>query len=114
MAAPASPLPVHGGEAGEGRGILASKRHFVVYDPVMVASSGDALSGEDFVAAIRARLLPLVDCLTPDLPEAAALLGARRRERSRDDEQGEALLALGPRAVLMKGGHLDDDMRSIC
>ena len=41
----------------------------------MVASSGDALAGAGFVAAVKARLLPLVDCLTPNLAEAAALLG---------------------------------------
>ena len=48
---------------------------FIVYDPVMVASSGDALSGAGFVEAVRRALLPLVDCLTPNLAEAAALLG---------------------------------------
>ena len=41
----------------------------------MIASSGDALSGGGFVEAVRSRLLPLVDCLTPNLAEAAALLG---------------------------------------
>jgi len=83
---------------------------FVVYDPVLVASSGDALAGAGFVAAVRARLLPLIDCLTPNLAEAAALLG---EEIAADEEtmaaQGRALLALGPRAVLMKGGHLAGD-----
>jgi hydroxymethylpyrimidine/phosphomethylpyrimidine kinase len=81
---------------------------FVIYDPVMNASSGDALSGEGLVNAVRTRLLPLVDCLTPNLAEAAALLG---ENEARDEEamaaQGRALLARGPRAVLMKGGHLD-------
>ena len=82
-------------------------RAFIVYDPVMAASSGEALSGAGFVEAIRTRLLPLVDCLTPNLAEAAALLGVPRA-LSEDDmaRQGRALLELGPRAVLMKGGHL--------
>jgi hydroxymethylpyrimidine/phosphomethylpyrimidine kinase len=86
---------------GEGR------RLFIVYDPVMVASSGDLLSGAGFVEAIREGLLPLVDCLTPNLAEAAALLG-EPVARSEDEmaRQGRALLMLGPRAVLMKGGHL--------
>ena len=76
----------------------------------MVASSGDALSGAGFVEAIAGALLPLVDCLTPNLAEAAALLG-EPTARSEEDmaRQGEALLKLGPRAVLMKGGHLDGD-----
>jgi hydroxymethylpyrimidine/phosphomethylpyrimidine kinase len=99
--------------AGEGERPLsrlrerAGVRASVVYDPVMIASSGDALAGEGFVAAIKARLLPLVDCLTPNLAEAAALLGAPAATTEAEmAEQGRALLALGPRAVLMKGGHL--------
>ena len=73
----------------------------------MVASSGDRLAGPGFVAALKARLLPLVDCLTPNLAEAATLTGAPLA--SNEDEmadQGRALLKLGPRAVLIKGGHL--------
>jgi hydroxymethylpyrimidine/phosphomethylpyrimidine kinase len=100
FARPSSPAR---GEGGRGRA-------FIIYDPVMTASSGDPLSGAGFVEAVRTNLLPLVDCLTPNLAEAAALL----REpvaRSEADmaRQGAALLKLGPRAVLMKGGHLDGD-----
>ncbi len=88
----------------KGRG----ERRFVVYDPVMAASSGDALVGPRFTEALKARLLPLVDCLTPNLSEAAALLGAPQATSEAEMiGQGEALLALGPRAVLMKGGHLE-------
>src|SRR5271166_856917 len=83
-------------------------RAFVVYDPVMIASSGDALSGAGFVEAVRHRLLPRLDCLTPNLAEAAALLGEPLARSENDMErQGRALLALGPRAVVMKGGHLE-------
>ena len=83
---------------------------FIVYDPVMIASSGDALSGAGFVEAITRELLPLVDCLTPNLAEAAMLLGEPIARSEADmARQGEALLKLGPRAVLMKGGHLDGD-----
>jgi hydroxymethylpyrimidine/phosphomethylpyrimidine kinase len=109
-AAPSSPLPVHGERMGEGLGDcppMSANPPFIVYDPVMIASSGDALAGEGFVAAIKARLLPLVDCLTPNLAEAAALLGAPvATSEAEMAEQGRALLALGPRAALMKGGHL--------
>ena len=81
---------------------------FIVYDPVMVASSGDALSDAGFIEALKARLLPLVDCLTPNLAEAAALLGeSLARDEADMARQGAALRLLGPRAVLMKGGHLD-------
>ena len=78
----------------------------VVFDPVMVASSGDALAGAGFVAAVRRRFGG-VDLLTPNLAEAARLLDApEARSEAEMVEQGRALLALGPRAVLMKGGHL--------
>ena len=89
---------------GEGR------KAFLIYDPVMIASSGDALSGEDFVEAVLYALLPLVDCLTPNLAEAALLLH-EPIARSEEDmaRQGTALLKLGPHAVLMKGGHLEGE-----
>lgn len=85
---------------------LAGRGVPVVLDPVMVAKSGAALLPGSAVAALIARLLPMADILTPNLPEAAHLLG---REMATDEaemlEQGRALLSLGPRAVLMKGGH---------
>ena len=83
---------------------------FVVLDPVLAATSGDSLSGGGFIEALREVLLPRVDCLTPNLAEAAALLGAPLAA-SEDAmlHQAEALLDLGPRAVLMKGGHLAGD-----
>jgi hydroxymethylpyrimidine/phosphomethylpyrimidine kinase len=94
---------------GEG-GPEGPMRAFVIYDPVMVASSGDALSGQGFVEAVRHALLPLVDCLTPNLAEAAALLREPIAKSEADMErQGAALLQLGPRAILMKGGHLEGD-----
>ena len=88
--------------------LLRFSPRFVVLDPVMIASSGAALIGTSAVSALKSRLLPLVDCLTPNLAEAAALLD----EGIAHDEagmiaQGLALLRLGPRAVLMKGGHLE-------
>ena len=103
VAAPLLPL------AGEG-GAKRRMRAFVIYDPVLAASSGDALAGAGFVAAVKARLLPLIDCLTPNLAEAAALLGVSVAEdEAAMARQGRALVALGPRAVLMKGGHLAGD-----
>jgi hydroxymethylpyrimidine/phosphomethylpyrimidine kinase len=85
-------------------------RAFIVYDPVMTASSGEALSGADLVEAVRWELAPLVDCMTPNLAEAAALLGEPVARSEADlARQGAALLKLGPRAALMKGGHLDGD-----
>lgn len=79
---------------------------YVVLDPVMVATSGDRLLDHDAVAALREVLLPLCHLVTPNLPEAADLLG---EPEARDEEQMtgqlERLAALGP-GVLLKGGHL--------
>lgn len=82
----------------------------VVLDPVMVAKSGDNLLQPEAVATLRRDLLPLATVITPNLPEAAALLGqvpARNEEEMR--ATAAALLDLGAKAVLLKGGHLDSD-----
>jgi hydroxymethylpyrimidine/phosphomethylpyrimidine kinase len=78
----------------------------VVLDPVMVATSGDRLLTADAAHALRDRLLPLVDLVTPNLPEAAVLLG-EDVAADEDDmiDQLDRLRRLGP-AVLLKGGHL--------
>jgi hydroxymethylpyrimidine/phosphomethylpyrimidine kinase len=78
----------------------------IVCDPVMAASSGDALAGAGFVAAAR-RWFDRVELLTPNLAEAARFLDAPEAQSEAEMvAQGRALLALGPGAVLMKGGHL--------
>ncbi len=83
----------------------------VVVDPVMIAKSGHALLEPEAVAALRDHILPLADLITPNLPEAAALLN---QPVAHDEEtmqrHGEALLALGVRGVLMKGGHLSGEL----
>ncbi|MGO2368832.1 MAG: bifunctional hydroxymethylpyrimidine kinase/phosphomethylpyrimidine kinase [Serratia sp. (in: enterobacteria)] len=82
---------------------------FVVLDTVMLAKSGDPLLAPEAVDSIRRELLPLVSIITPNLPEAAALLECAPAENERQmREQGQALLAMGCRAVLMKGGHLSE------
>lgn len=81
----------------------------VVVDPVMVATSGDRLLAADAVEAVRGLLLPRALIATPNLPEAAALLDEAHVAREESDivRHGERLLALGCRAVLVKGGHGD-------
>jgi hydroxymethylpyrimidine/phosphomethylpyrimidine kinase len=80
-------------------------RH-VVLDPVMIATSGDRLLAADAVDALRTRLVPTAALITPNLPEAAALLDAPvARDETTIEQQGQRLLAMGCRAVLIKGGH---------
>lgn len=82
---------------------------FVVLDPVMVATSGDRLVPEDAVAAIRELLLPLATVVTPNVPEAEVLSGLGIESEDDLEPVGRALLALGSRHVLVKGGHLAGD-----
>jgi hydroxymethylpyrimidine/phosphomethylpyrimidine kinase len=78
----------------------------VVLDPVMVATSGDHLLARDAVEALRTKLIPQASLVTPNLPEAAALLQeAVATSEAAIERQGRRLLAMGCRAVLVKGGH---------
>jgi hydroxymethylpyrimidine/phosphomethylpyrimidine kinase len=78
----------------------------IVLDPVMVATSGAALIASSAVAALKTRLIPLADLITPNLPEAAALLGlSPARDEAEMEQQARALRDQGARAVLIKGGH---------
>ncbi len=89
-------------------GLIARRPRWIVLDPVMVAKSGDRLVDDAGLAAVRDILVPLADVITPNLPEAAALLG---RDTPRSATDMEALLgelaALGAPYGLLKGGHLD-------
>jgi hydroxymethylpyrimidine/phosphomethylpyrimidine kinase len=78
----------------------------LVADPVMVAKGGAPLLEPSAVDAVRRRLLPRAALITPNLPEAEALSGRKIASAADMQAAGEALLALGPKAVLMKGGHL--------
>ncbi|MEH2518907.1 hydroxymethylpyrimidine/phosphomethylpyrimidine kinase [Bradyrhizobium sp. AZCC 1610] len=78
----------------------------VVLDPVMVATSGDRLLATEAIDALRTRLIPLASVITPNLPEAAALLDEGvAADEAAVEKQGRQLLALGCKAVLIKGGH---------
>ncbi|GAB3700716.1 bifunctional hydroxymethylpyrimidine kinase/phosphomethylpyrimidine kinase [Mariniluteicoccus flavus] len=79
----------------------------VVLDPVMVSTSGSRLLADDAVGALR-ELIPRADVLTPNLPEAAVLLGVDLAgDEATMRTQAESLCAWGTRRVLLKGGHLD-------
>jgi len=94
--------------------IAESLAHFsgpIVLDPVMVAKSGDRLLSETAISALREKLIPMAYVLTPNRPEAACLLDSiMARTETEAEEQGRALLGLGAKAVLMKGGHAEGDV----
>lgn len=89
--------------------ILEQRDFPLVIDPVCVSQSGHRLLEESAVGALKSRMLPLADLLTPNRPEAELL--ADMPVNSRDDiiEAGHRLLALGAKAVLIKGGHFEDN-----
>ncbi|HAU57111.1 MAG TPA: bifunctional hydroxymethylpyrimidine kinase/phosphomethylpyrimidine kinase [Comamonadaceae bacterium] len=90
----------------------AIRRHrlpHIVLDPVMVATSGDRLSTEQTVQVLVRELFPLAEVVTPNLDEAALLLGRSIVGIEALDDAARDLLALGARAALLKGGHLPGD-----
>jgi hydroxymethylpyrimidine/phosphomethylpyrimidine kinase len=87
-------------------GLERWRQERIVLDPVMIATSGDRLLAPDAVEVLKRALVPRALVITPNLPEAAALLDAPlARNEQEMGAQAERLLALGPRAVLLKGGH---------
>ena len=85
---------------------------FLTVDPVMVATSGHRLLESDAVTAVRDLLTPVAQLITPNLPEAALLLGddvAEATDVSQQRAQAIELVRRGSRAVLLKGGHMDGD-----
>ena len=79
----------------------------LVVDPVSVSKHGHPLLADDAVDALRTAILPLAAVVTPNLPEAALLAGFPVQTRPEMERAGLAILELGPRAVLVKGGHLE-------
>jgi hydroxymethylpyrimidine/phosphomethylpyrimidine kinase len=80
-----------------------------VVDPVLIATTGAALSRGDMVEAMKRELLPRADLLTPNLPEAEQLLGRSIQTRADMLSAANELKSLGARAVLLKGGHLEGE-----
>ena len=79
----------------------------VVLDPVLVATSGDALLDESAIDVLKEKLLPLADVITPNTHEAALLTGLKVEDAEDMIKAGEALREMGAYAALMKGGHLE-------
>ncbi len=87
--------------------ILDTSDAAVVVDPVMVAKGGASLLADDAVEAVKRLMIPRATLLTPNAPEAEALTGLAVTDLDGQRRAGEALLAMGAKAVLMKGGHVE-------
>jgi hydroxymethylpyrimidine/phosphomethylpyrimidine kinase len=90
-------------------GIRDAGIELVVVDPVLISKHGDALLAGDALDVLRTELLPLATVVTPNLPEAAALVGFPVEDRRTMVAAAEELRGAGPEVVLVKGGHLFDD-----
>jgi hydroxymethylpyrimidine/phosphomethylpyrimidine kinase len=90
-------------------GVLAEKAAGIplVVDPVMYAKGGHALLEPDAIGALKAKLLPLAAVVTPNIPEAEAIAGVTIETVADMHDAARAIVAMGPRAVLLKGGHME-------
>jgi hydroxymethylpyrimidine/phosphomethylpyrimidine kinase len=95
--------------AAVAEGLMRWQAGPIVLDPVMVAKSGDRLLAEAAVNSLRKHVFPIADLVTPNLPEAEALLDRAVEGRDGMEKAAVDMLALGPKAVLLKGGHLESD-----
>jgi hydroxymethylpyrimidine/phosphomethylpyrimidine kinase len=87
--------------------LVATSVPNLVVDPVFVSKHGHPLLRPDAVGALKALVLPLATVVTPNLPEAGGLAGFEVRSREDMRRAAHAILSMGPRAVLVKGGHLE-------
>ena len=88
---------------------LAAKTFPLVVDPVAVSQSGHRLLEESALQALVRLIIPLADLLTPNRPEAEALSGIAITDSVSLEQAGQALLGMGAKAVLIKGGHFEQD-----
>ena len=89
--------------------LLEYEPKIIVCDPVMVATSGDALSEGGTVDTMRKKLFPIVTLLTPNIPEAEAISGMEIHSEEDMEKAARAIMAMGVKNVLVKGGHLTGD-----
>ncbi|MBU2899298.1 bifunctional hydroxymethylpyrimidine kinase/phosphomethylpyrimidine kinase [Vibrio hepatarius] len=85
----------------------------LVLDPVMVSTSGQRLLEHSAVMTLKEELIPMMDLITPNLPEGAALIGSQDpKDNNQMENMVEPLRGLGSEMVLLKGGHMDSDQNS--
>jgi hydroxymethylpyrimidine kinase/phosphomethylpyrimidine kinase/thiamine-phosphate diphosphorylase len=90
-------------------GLIQKHNLLSVVDPVMIAKGGTALLKQEAVEALRSELLPSTYLLTPNIPEAEALTGLKIATLEEMEEAAKRLQAMGPRHILLKGGHREGD-----
>lgn len=78
----------------------------IILDPVMIATSGDALLDDDAIQVLKTRLIPIADLVTPNVPEAEILTGVLIEDVDMLADAGQAIVDMGAYAALMKGGHM--------
>lgn len=93
--------------------LVRNKAANIVVDPVMVATSGSELASSDAVVALRERLIPLATVITPNMPEAEALFGARIATRADQEKAACEIAHATGVAVLVKGGHGENDANDV-
>ena len=93
--------------------LVRNKAANIVVDPVMVATSGSELASSDAVVALRERLIPLATVITPNMPEAEALFGARIATRADQEKAACEIAQATGVAVLVKGGHGGNDANDV-
>lgn len=85
------------------------KPRFIVCDPVLVATSGDTLSGNEVISAYKKHIFPIADLITPNIPEAEAISEIRINDISDMKKAAEKIHNMNVKNVLVKGGHLNDE-----
>lgn len=97
-----------------GERLAKYRPEIVVCDPVLVATSGDALSDGKTVSAMRKSIFPLADLITPNIPEAEAISGVKIRSLDDFDKAADVIMAMGVKNLLIKGGHFAELGYSKC
>jgi len=86
---------------------ITDEQAYIILDPVMVATSGDKLLEDSAITALKEKLIPLCDVITPNVPEAEILTGVKIEDIDDLGKAGTKLLEMGAYAAVMKGGHLE-------
>ena len=96
------------------QGLVRHGVRTIVLDPVMIAQSGDRLLQDEAIDALKTELIPLATIITPNTPEASALLGREIATAEAVSEAARELMTLGCANVLIKGGHLESGDSDDC